>query len=971
MSVMDDVSSQPTATLSASTGVTGNPIHRNYTLNKHRCMKKIIDAAKRELDFCVEVKSNNVILSCSAGMFLLLKRVMLEYYADYASTRLHVVNTATILDDVGNSPESQIQINYASNMLCYRINMYPTTSRMMINGRGYISQFLNNDLVKVKDLIKHFNCHEINTAIIRGLQSSSKNRRNRSLSPNTRHISNTRVSQEDNINITPKVPILKALPTNIATDWTDWTSDTEAEETAEETVQHTVIRKKNFSTIKRLNAEQTKIVQKEIISVKESLADLQKHVEDELSTVKCENKKLANKVNVLESKNSKMNKTIELLSNKYENSVNNSVPITDSNSKHTLSESMENNQSTNISIVNSFSTNSSSNSSVGSVSKYENVYRPIIEELDSSDSDNSDSNSEFHDMPPLEYNQSVDSNQPLQSNQSLESNQPLESNQTLESNQSLESVDSNPLLESNQSLESNQPVESNQPLESNQSLESNHPVQWNQINNDFFCSNIIEDSGSKYKGFSIEISSMQDMRHKQADFITRNEHVMATHIMIGYNIGGKNVDEGEDGGSRVIQNLLKELKVSNVMVIVTRVFGGKHLGKRRWEHMRTCATEALKVGNFIQESKPNQISPVSQTKIPSSSSSKSLMLSDSVYTQMNVKAAKLNAFTLDSAIRTISKSSENQRKDLIIVGTGINNLKNGDSVQSIKNKVDTLVETVKQTHPQAKLALCSLLPTKSGDLDITKVNNYYKYLCRSDSKIAYIDTFSSVKAEMESNNIHSDNIHLNAHGYAFLQSSFEDQLNTWVYSSLDKINSQRTDKELYSNVLKKTIRGPPKPASKINNTGASLSKLSLTHADLSAQPQKTIPNFANSLPLQNLQSEQMMMYNYKNDTNMYKPAQPEVPMTTPDFAHNLSLQNVPHTTPMQSYTPPMQSYTPPMDIYTTYADICTTYAIIHTPYAVIHTTYAVIHPPYAVIHITYAVIYTTYAVISICSTIVK
>lgn len=63
--------------------------------------------------------------------------------------------------------------------------------------------------------------------------------------------------------------------------------------------------------------------------------------------------------------------------------------------------------------------------------------------------------------------------------------------------------------------------------------------------------------------------------------------------MVAYNINDSTVDDGEDGGSRVLQNLLRKNDVQNTLLIVTRVYSGIHLGQKRWTYVNRCGIEAL------------------------------------------------------------------------------------------------------------------------------------------------------------------------------------------------------------------------------------------------------------------------------------------------------------------------------------------------------------------------------------------
>lgn len=52
-------------------------------------------------------------------------------------------------------------------------------------------------------------------------------------------------------------------------------------------------------------------------------------------------------------------------------------------------------------------------------------------------------------------------------------------------------------------------------------------------------------------------------------------------------------NDGESGAGMVLLNMLRQSDWRNVIVIVTRFYGGKPLGPDRFRHIRAVAREAL------------------------------------------------------------------------------------------------------------------------------------------------------------------------------------------------------------------------------------------------------------------------------------------------------------------------------------------------------------------------------------------
>ena len=53
------------------------------------------------------------------------------------------------------------------------------------------------------------------------------------------------------------------------------------------------------------------------------------------------------------------------------------------------------------------------------------------------------------------------------------------------------------------------------------------------------------------------------------------------------------VDDDELGAGRFLTTWMQRQKLVNTMVMITRQYGGNHLGTNRFEHMQDVAREAL------------------------------------------------------------------------------------------------------------------------------------------------------------------------------------------------------------------------------------------------------------------------------------------------------------------------------------------------------------------------------------------
>ena len=60
-------------------------------------------------------------------------------------------------------------------------------------------------------------------------------------------------------------------------------------------------------------------------------------------------------------------------------------------------------------------------------------------------------------------------------------------------------------------------------------------------------------------------------------------------------------DDGETQAGARLKHLLEILELDNVLVVVTRWFGGTLLGSDRFKHIKQAARDALEVGGFLEE----------------------------------------------------------------------------------------------------------------------------------------------------------------------------------------------------------------------------------------------------------------------------------------------------------------------------------------------------------------------------------
>ncbi|PFH47796.1 hypothetical protein AMATHDRAFT_77020 [Amanita thiersii Skay4041] len=119
----------------------------------------------------------------------------------------------------------------------------------------------------------------------------------------------------------------------------------------------------------------------------------------------------------------------------------------------------------------------------------------------------------------------------------------------------------------------------------------------------------ITDRKSVFVGRACQISSPSEipliLSHLMSDRrIARAAHpiINAWRCQVGAVLHQDNDDDGETAAGGRLAHLLQTLEVNNVLVIVTRYFGGIHLGPDRFKHINQAARNALELGGFLDTS---------------------------------------------------------------------------------------------------------------------------------------------------------------------------------------------------------------------------------------------------------------------------------------------------------------------------------------------------------------------------------
>ncbi|MEV8466124.1 YigZ family protein [Fluviibacterium sp. DFM31] len=105
--------------------------------------------------------------------------------------------------------------------------------------------------------------------------------------------------------------------------------------------------------------------------------------------------------------------------------------------------------------------------------------------------------------------------------------------------------------------------------------------------------NVITDRGSKYAVSGGPATSRAEVEAFLKDLKRAKKYAKATHNSWGVLLadGPLKSDDGESGAGMVILRMLERAQLRNHVIVVTRWYGGKHLGGDRFRHVQ----EAVRV----------------------------------------------------------------------------------------------------------------------------------------------------------------------------------------------------------------------------------------------------------------------------------------------------------------------------------------------------------------------------------------
>ena len=110
---------------------------------------------------------------------------------------------------------------------------------------------------------------------------------------------------------------------------------------------------------------------------------------------------------------------------------------------------------------------------------------------------------------------------------------------------------------------------------------------------------VVTTERSHFQGHIVPIQHTDDVIPAIQSLCQDQRVAGSTHIMYAYRVGNDHYnlsnweDDGEFGAGRVILNALDDRQCYNHLVVVTRWYGGQHLGPSRFDHIKKMAHQAI------------------------------------------------------------------------------------------------------------------------------------------------------------------------------------------------------------------------------------------------------------------------------------------------------------------------------------------------------------------------------------------
>ncbi len=323
-----------------------------------------------------------------------------------------------------------------------------------------------------------------------------------------------------------------------------------------------------------------------------------------------------------------------------------------------------------------------------------------------------------------------------------------------------------------------------------------------EIPSGIIASEVISDQGSKFQGFLAEVDSYEEVLETVRKVKEMDKCILSTHTIVAYRLSPSpdpNVilescqDDGEKGAGGHVLRILKEHSISDVVVVVVRWYGGKHIGKARYDHIGNVTKEVLRISGGIV-AVPNISTQNRFTVLDGSNDNTeethldhnsqriqvdNLILHDSTGHDFEPKrlfgrekSEKEWAPYVDLAETVLNRYTVKER---IVLMCGVRHARGQISSGQFEKKLGDFIQTAKNNNHNAKIILMSSLPGENSPLQekCQMINALLAKVHNPSNLIFYADTatkFSQSPGSMTGN--HPNKSYMTLFGAAINESVF-------------------------------------------------------------------------------------------------------------------------------------------------------------------------------------------------------
>ena len=265
---------------------------------------------------------------------------------------------------------------------------------------------------------------------------------------------------------------------------------------------------------------------------------------------------------------------------------------------------------------------------------------------------------------------------------------------------------------------------------------------------------------SRFQAFCADVKSLSEINQVAEKIRSSEEGKLCTHLMLAYrlssthgNITESCVDDGELGAGAKLLRVLQDNKLSDVVVLVARWYGGRHLHAKRFEIIREEAHKILSQAGKITQNTDRMKQAETTPKTGSTSNhsprkTEHLLLHDSTGKKLwmnklvnnNDRWYKMWCPSVSEATSTLDRWNGSALKTVTLM-CGVRDAgalgEKSVSEEQLFSQVKAFTDKVQVQSPRARIILSSVLPNPDDKSNhyVNVVNNIFGMVAEGSGNI--------------------------------------------------------------------------------------------------------------------------------------------------------------------------------------------------------------------------------------------